>query len=290
MAATSTWFIVRTDTVRAQQSFNRITADWTPPLGIFDYDNALGPGNYRLSLTPNSDFQRTAVETRDPNWRLAQPYRVNVENVRFYAYIGKMTIPDSINDIELREMKMYPKQYSGTLQYTVPDTTYALSVFIQDPLAGFDPCIPPSMFKLLVNTDLYLNTLSINYGGVNKPDSKWDSSYVPAVTAAGVSSSGTLQLQQRYFDTYEESGLDHELAGAESFTDYLRRGPFYHYTYKLDAANRATQVTINSTYKFPGGAPASLDACKMILVAHYLSPVSITTKDGIIRNVANRMA
>ena len=185
---------------------------------------------------------------------------------------------------------MFPKQYSGTLQFTVPDTTYALSVFIQDPLAGFDPRIPPSMFKLLDNSDLYLNTLSINFGGVNKPDSKWDSSYVPSVTAAGATTvSGTLQLQQRYFDTYEESGLDVELAGAESFTDYLRRGSFYHYTYKLDAGNRATQVTINSTYKFPGATPATLDACKMILIAHYLSPLSITTKDGIIRNVANRM-
>ena len=136
---------------------------------------------------------------------------------------------------------------------------------------------------------MYLNTLSINFGGVNKPDSKWDSSYVPAVTAAGATTvSGTLQLQQRYFDTYEESGLDVELAGAESFTDYLRRGPFYHYTYKSDAGNRATQVTINSTYKFPAGLVTTLEACKMILIAHNINPIQVVTKDGIIRTVANR--
>ena len=67
VAATTNWFIVRADTIRAQQGFNRITADCKPPLGLFDYDDVLGPGNYRLSLTPNSDYQRTAVETRDPN-------------------------------------------------------------------------------------------------------------------------------------------------------------------------------------------------------------------------------
>jgi hypothetical protein len=241
------------------------------------------------SPSPNSDYQRTAVETKDPNWLIARPYNLKIYNVRFYAALGKITIPDSVRNIEFNEMKIFPKQYSGTLQFTVPGTTYALSVFIQDPLAGYDPRIPPSMFKLLDNSDLYLNTLSINYGGVNKPDSKWDSLYIPAVTAAGVITvAPTMQLQQRYHDTYEESGLDVELAGAESFTDYLRRGPFYHYVYKLDAANRATQVTINSTFKFPGNTPASIDACKLILVAHYKSPVSITTKDGIIRDVRNR--
>ncbi len=288
IAATANWFIVRADTIRAQQAFNKITADWKPPLGIFDYDDVLGPGNYRLSLTPNSDYAKTAIETKDPNWRLAAPYRLVIDNVRFYAYIGKMTIPDSVRDIELREMKIFPKPYSETLQFTVPDTTYALSVFIQDPLAGFSPLIPPSMFKLLDNSDLYLNTLSINYGGVNKPDSKWDSTYVPAVTTAGASASATLRLQQRYHDTYEDSGLNLGLAGAESFTDYLRRGPFYHYMYKLDAANRATQVTINSTFAFPGATPATIAACRMILVAHYISPIQITTKDGIIRDVKNR--
>ena len=230
-----------------------------------------------------------AVETKDPNWRLAAPYRIVIDNVRFYAFIGKMTIPDQVRDIELHEMKIYPKLYSETLQFTVPDTTYALSVFVQDPLAGYSPLIPPSMFKILDNSDLYLTTLSINYGGVNKPDSKWDSSYVPAVTTAGaITTSPLLRLQQRYHDTFEDSGLDLELAGAESFTDYLRRGPFYHYVYKLDAANRATQVTINSTFAGPTGKPASIDACRLILVAHYINPIQIATKDGIIRDVRNR--
>lgn len=298
VAATTNWFIVRADTIRAQQGFNKITADWVPPLGIFDYDELLGPGNYKISLTPNSDYAKTAIETKDPNWRAAPPYRLVIDNVRFYAYISKMSIPDKVNDIEFREMKVFPKQYSETLQYTVPDSTYALSLFIQDPAAGYSPLMPPSMFKVLDNSDLYLTTLSINFGGITKPDTKWDSKYRSAVTSlvppppagGGVmtSSSATLQLQQRYHDTFEESGLELELGGAESLTDYLRRGPFYHYTYRLDAANRATQVTVNAIFEGPLGKPASIDQCKVVLVAHFISPVQIVSKDGIIVDVKNR--
>ena len=169
IAPSTNWFVVRADTIRASQSFNTVFALWQPPIGIFDYDEELGSGNFKIQLNPNSNFDKCAVETKNPLWATVSPYRLVINDVRFYAYIEKKTLLDSSRDLFLDELSIQSKPYSSNLQFSVPPSTRAISVFVQDNTAGSSPLIPPSMFKVLDNGDLYLKNIQLNYANITKP-------------------------------------------------------------------------------------------------------------------------
>ena len=108
--------------------------------------------------------------------------------------------------------------------------------------------------------------------------------------------SSTLALQQRYHDTYDESGLEVQLGGMETITDWLRRGPFYHFTFARDVNNKSTELQVNTTFIGPGlaglaatgGATPGLTASRLFVVAHFRNTVQITTANGLIVSVAKR--
>jgi hypothetical protein len=291
VAATTNWFIVRSDTIRASQSFNKVFALWQPPIGIFDYDEELGSGNFRIQLNPNSSYTLNAVETKNPSATL--PYRLVVDNVLFYAYIEKKSLPDSSRDLFLNEMSIQSKPYNNNLQFSVPPSTHAISIFVQDGRSGSNPRIPPSMFKVLDNGDLYLQNIQLNYASITKPSTNWKSVYQSSTTsnAGALTRSSTLELQQRYHDTYEESGLEVELGGMETLTEWLRRGPFYHFTFARDVNNKSTEVQLNTVFSSPAGGSnptADITASRVFIVAHYRNTVQIVTANGLIVSVAQR--
>ena len=202
-------------------------------------------------------------------------------------------IPDSSRTIDLREMSIQSKTLNTNLQFSVPPSTYAISVFIQDQSAGSSPLAPPSMFKIQDNGDLYLKNIQISYASMTKPSTNWDSNYESSQTsiAGALTRSAILTLQQRYRDTYEESGLDTQLAGMESVSDWLRRGPFYHFNFMRDVNNKSTEVQLNTTYSGPGLAKQAaprMQTARCFIVAHYRNVVQITTASGLIVAVAKR--
>ena len=168
------WYIIRKDTVRSPQAKNTVYAVWWPPMGIFDYDGILGCGNYTFSLYPNSRYLTSAVETRNLS---ALPsidgktndYSLTVNSITFFAYIAKVSIPNSIVDIPLIEFQVIPKPYESTVQFSVSPDTVALTFFLQDLTAGINPRIPQSMFKVLDNSDLKLASIQVSFGGTSKP-------------------------------------------------------------------------------------------------------------------------
>ena len=60
------WFIVRPDSLRSDTSVTSTYAIWRPPIGLFDYDEEMGAGDYRIQLNPNSSYFYNAVETKIP--------------------------------------------------------------------------------------------------------------------------------------------------------------------------------------------------------------------------------
>ena len=290
--------MVRADTIRAPQAFNTVFAIWQPPIGIFDYDEELGSGNFRIQLNPNSNYTLNAVETKNPLFAAASPYRLVINDVRFYAYIEKKALPDSSRDLFLNELSIQSKTYSSNLQFSIPPSTHSISIFVQDAAAGSSPLIPPSMFKVQDGGDLYLKNIQLNYASMTKPSTNWDSKYESSGTsnAGALTRSSTLALQQRYHDTYDESGLEVQLGGMETITDWLRRGPFYHFTFARDVNNKSTELQVNTTFIGPGlaglaatgGATPGLTASRLFVVAHFRNTVQITTANGLIVSVAKR--
>lgn len=305
VALTNDWFVIRADRIRSPQSFCTLFGIWQPPLSIFDYDGPLGAGDYRIQLNPSSSFDRNAVETRNPNWQAASPYSLTIQDVRFYGYIEKMSIPDQIHNLDLTEMSVQSKPYSSNLQFSVPPSTNTLTVWVQDTATGGNPLYPPSMFKIRDNSDLYLQYVQLTYANQNKPATNWQSQYSVYQSEDSkfaafnlTSNSGGQELQQRYRDSYWESGLDVALGGCESFTDWLRRGPFYTFSFEKDVNNKATEVQVNMMFNNPTypnsgalGPPTTTQSTANMVVylcAYYRKTAQLTTRNGLIVQVSTR--
>ena len=146
VGATQDWYIVRKDTIRAPQAGNQIYSLWQPPLGIFNYEEGLGSGEFRIQLNPNSSYVLTAAETKNPGFvassdGLSGSYSVVVNEVKFYAYIEKMKIPDQVQDLSLMEYQVQSKPWANNLQFTISPYTAALSIFVQDVTEGNSPLV-----------------------------------------------------------------------------------------------------------------------------------------------------
>lgn len=283
------WFIVRGDVIRSKQACSSTYGIWQPPIGLFKYNEELGAGDYRIQLNPNVNYQLAAVECRNPTIvsGAALPYRLVINDVRFYCYMEKRSIPDTVRDLYLTEMNVQSKPWSNNLQFSVPPSTMALTFFLQENSSGSNPYVPPSMFRCLNNSDLNLTNIQVTYANVTKPSVNWQSNYAVATTSGAnvFNGSGTNKLEQRYHDSYEESGLDCRLAGMETFYDYLQRGPFYHFSFERDVNNKSTEVQITSV--FSGAVPSSPNQ-NLFCVAHFRKTVQITTSNGLIVNVSSR--
>jgi len=171
-------------------------------------------------------------------------------------------------------------------EFTVPSSTRALTFFLQSNKSGSNPRYPSSMFKCpvdptrLVDSDLLLESLQITYANTTKPSTRWSSSFSKVQNGAAGNPSIN-EMQQRYNDSLQESGLLMSSGGAETFKDYLARGPYYHYSFTRDSEDKSTQVQISAKVSFdPAAVPSNL-----FIVAWYSRGVEITTTNGQIQEV-----
>ena len=135
------------------------------------------------------------------------------------------------------------------------------------------------MFKVLDNSDLKLATIQVSFGGTTKPAQQIDSNFY----------NGIDQMKQYYRDSYAESDL-YKSQGAETYYDFLQRGPFYHYTFKKDVNNQATEVTVSTTFTglpngLGSGAVGGTGKARVFVVAHYKRSIEVETSDGMVKRV-----
>jgi hypothetical protein len=276
---------------------NKVFVLWQPPIGIFDHDGVLGAGDWRISLNPSSNYKQSAVETRQGTDTVAATqaqtadagYNLTINSVKFYCATVKASIPQGISTLYLMESMVQSKPISGKdqqFEFTVPSSTRALTIFLQSNKAGSNPRFPPSMFKLpvdataLVESDLLMESLQITYANTTKPSTRWSSSY-SKVQNGGAGNASVNELQQRYNDSLQESGLLMSSGGSETFKDYLARGPYYHYSFTRDSEDKSTQVQISAKVGFdPANVPANL-----FIVAWYSRGIEISTTNGQIQEV-----
>jgi len=105
-----------------------------------------------------------------------------------------------------------------------------------------------------------LESLQITYANTTKPSTRWSSSFSKVQNGAAGNPSIN-EMQQRYNDSLQESGLLMSSGGAETFKDYLARGPYYHYSFTRDSEDKSTQVQISAKVGFD---PAACSSFKLI--------------------------
>lgn len=292
------WYFIRKNTQASNQAKNKIYVLWQPPMGIFSHGGPLGAGDYRITLNPDPNYRLTGVETFSPDFALAASYTLAINSMNFYACTVKMSIPEGPSSLTLMEMFAQSKPYSQSLQFSVPASTLTLTLFIQSVAAGSTPVYPPSKFKTPgtngASGDMTLQSLQITYANINKPPTRWTSTFNVTAQAAPTLTS-TNELQQRYIDSYYDAqmiGVDDEkgdkpgqIGGIEDFNQWSQRGPFYTYIFAKDSSSRATEVLVNLQFTDPSISSLTTN---VFLVSGYRKTVDYTVAQGMITQLASR--
>lgn len=275
---------------------NIVSRIWQPPIGIFDHGVPMGAGDYAIKLDPNTEFEKAAVECKqdlvigtaaedvaaaaiaaDPAAVpptpfvpevVAKPaeYKLVINKVRFYICTVKMSIPSSVTPLLLRECEAHSKVVASdnTLEFTVPSSTDAITIFVQGGNAGSTNVLPPTKFACDDSSDRLLTSVQITYANVTKPPTRIGSQVGTDVN----------QIQQRYLTTHLESGMAETEGGAETLVDYLERGMMYHFSFNKDSTDKSTQVQVSVTI------PGIQENANLFLLAHYTRMSDITTNNG----------
>jgi hypothetical protein len=204
---------------------------WTPCIGMFDVSHPLGAAEYNIQLNPSQDYKTAAVDTGllgNPNKNIGSgegEFDLEVVDIRFYACMVRVNLPASGTEtLHLMEMSVHTatvNQASGEIneEVSVPSSTRALTLFLQEQTAGKTIQLPPSKYHGSVESDaLTLRNYQIQYANITKPSVRFESNF----------GTNTNLLQQRYITSALESGQYFNPAGFETYPEYLERGPYVH--------------------------------------------------------------
>jgi hypothetical protein len=258
---------------------------YQPPLGIFAYGEPMGAGQYKLSMAPDPSYRLSMVETKVPDYAAStgadSRYGVSIKDIKFYACVAKMSIPDSIQTLDLTEWQAQSKTMTGkSNQFQYPRALKSrIYIALQGPAAGSNPAFPPNKFIGASNSDLNIDLLQVSYGNQTKPQTRWSSEF----------GSGVNHLRQFYQNTICETMRMDESGGVESFNEWLERGPIYAFRFDRDANARDTEVTVQVTYKDPSGGTFDNNS-KLFILSEYRKLTKISHSHGSIVEVVSMNA
>jgi hypothetical protein len=255
---------------------NIVYVVFQPPIGIFDHHEPMGSGDYRLELNPNANYKKACVQSKLAGLLAPADYDFEILEIRLFVATVKVNIPATGTQIlHLMEhqvmSKAIPQAGENLLDFTVPSSTKAISVFVQSGDAGTNTQITPNMFKTKDGSDLELSSIQLSYANTNKPSTRWTSEFTNSKNF----------MLQRYTDTQLESGQFFSPGGCESFGDWLKRGPLYHYSFIRDKDDRSTYLQCAVHY-------TNLEAnTNLFVVAHYSRTVQISVNNGFVTDVTS---
>lgn len=290
IAASTDWFCIKREILRSSEGRNRLQMLWQPPIGIFSYQGILASGDYRFQLSPDSNYQQCGVQTINPNYVVGQPglatstYTLNILDVKFYAAVAKMSVPDSVQELHLTEYNVQSKQMTSSnmsFSFSVPVSTSRMHVFLQAGTAGSNPNTPPSLFTVANGSDLNLQTLQLTYSNQTRPQTRWSSAFI-ANSPVG---RNTSLLEQFYYQGLIERHQEDSVGGTESFNSWLSRGPLYSFSFARDQSDRSSDVQLTVAYNDPTVGVQFDTTSKIFLVSEFDRCTEITTSQGMITAV-----
>lgn len=268
--------------VKVGHGTNTVYMNFQPPIGIFDHAHVMGSGDYRIQLNPNA-YYKTAIVQSIEEMKVGA-YDVEVTDLQFFlCTVNTDQSASGYDHLQLFEYQLASKKLQPNgetlLDFTVPPSTRAISVFIQHQSAGGDTRYPPTLFKTLpVGQTENLESLQISYANENKPSTRWSSQSKDETKLAN----GIDQLQQRYLDTQMYSGRIFSEGGSETYEDWKKRGQLNHFSWLRDTTDKSTHVQLNLY------VPGVGDEALAFIVAHYTRTITITLEDGLVVDVVSQ--
>ena len=240
---------------------------WQPPLSIFEEVSPYFCGDLQITLTPNSNWRTSAIESSVGSYESELTHGVDyvfgVKSLKFYIARNRITesLPQKIT-LTMKDFIVSNKQMTQnncSLDFSVPPSTTALVVFIQDASAGTMTKLPFSRFKSrqysaggdLTNLNKYgpwvrtfdekLISVMTTMCGITKPQTT-----IQTTTTPGPLNNTMLQkylMTQNFGNTYD----------TESYFDWLTNGSYYYFNYERDSENLGTYLNVKLAYQ--GNSP-----------------------------------
>lgn len=221
-ANTSDWFRVPAAQVPSSLRSN-VEFIWKPPLGIWD-SPMMPPGMYSLIFVPanEANYQNMSVESVRENKLQNIDFKMEIEDIYLYLYTMRdnpfanktsSTIPFTTIKAQVEDLDSLGLQQK---QFALVRPISAMTVCFQDKTVISDTRFSASKFKVRNSLELSLERLFLQYRGVKLPSPDSDPDYTKPND----------YLTQRYFETLMYSG---QMEDGESKTDWLQRGPYYHF-------------------------------------------------------------
>jgi hypothetical protein len=290
--------------------FNQIQTVFQPPLGIFSTVNPISGGDFKITLNPNPNFQVAGIQANCTGLVAGTDYKLEIENVLFYAcQIRADVSPTGIIPLSLLEMSVLNKSLSGmgagstqNIDFTVPPSTLALTVFVQSTKAGTSNIYPPTQFYSAnsaspvsipnLQQDPYnivnnIQYIQVTYGSVTKTQTLYSSSYLPAdVNTDGgkINQCGTNYNIQRWLQSIQYSGKITSDGGAESHPNFLDRGNYWHFDFSRDKNDTSSYVNVQLSFNKPEEIGTT---DQLFIVAHYSRQAEIQYENGFITQVVS---
>jgi hypothetical protein len=130
------------------------------------------------------------------------------------------------------------------------------------------------LFKTKNRSDEDLRSIQVNYAGQSKPATRWSSEFKDDPATGNKN-----YMKQRYTDTQLYSGKFWSEGGAESFGDWMKRGPIQHLSWVRDASDRSTHCQVNIQY-------GSIEAgANLFVISHFTRAISVQTEAGFVVDV-----
>jgi hypothetical protein len=279
--------------------FNTTQIVFQPPLGIFSTVNPISGGDFKLTLNPNPNYATAGIQS---NYTLVSgvDYNLTINNVLFYAcQIRADVSPSGIIPISMLEMQVVNKSLSGmanggtqNIDFTVPPSTLALTVFVQSSKAGTNTTIIPTQFysatnQLNNNNDANLvnniQYIQVTYGSVTKTQTLYSSAYRPLSTGL-INDSGINYNIQRWLQSIQYSGKITSEGGAESHQNFLDRGNYWHFDFSRDKNDTSSYVNVQLAFN----SDQAVDPTdQLFVVAHYSRQAEVQYENGYIVQVVS---
>ena len=280
-----------------------------PPIGIFSEANAISGGDFKISLNPSPSYATNGIQSIMPlvagtsSAPFNYDYKLNIKNVKFYVATIKSDVsPTGVIPLTLVEMAVLNKTLNpnGGLQnldFTVPPSTLAITVFVQGGDAGTQTVIPATKFYMQGNGGLTNSTtlnpitglpvglynniannvqnIQVTYGSITKTQTLYSSGYD--------SNSGVNNNVQRFLQSIQYSGKITSEGGSESHPQYLERGNYWHFDFSKDKNDTSSYVNVQISFlKDSIGQSQNL-----FIVAHYSRQCEISYENGFITQVVS---
>ena len=286
-----------------------------PPLGIFSEANPISGGDFKISLNPSPNFKVNGVQSLTQlqpyldGQNVPFDYDLVIQNVRFYVCTIKSDVsPTGVIPLSLIEMAVLNKTLNTTagtqnLDFTVPPSTLAITVFVQGSECGNSTTCPATKFYLqpdaglaavepltgtasvLVNNRANrVSQIQVTYGSITKTQTLYTSAYNMPSAAVDYNGGigGVNQNIQRFLQTQQYSGKITSEGGTETQPHYLERGSIFHFDFSKDKNDTSSYVNVQIGFETNIGPNQNL-----FIVAHYSRQAEISYENGFITQVVS---